>query len=282
MSLLPIHYSSLIDIALSEDLGSGDITTQSTVPPGVRARATAVARSPLVLCGGDVFGEVFLRVDPKVRFLRLVPDGTRVERDAKLLVVEGEARSLLSAERVALNFLQRMSGVSTITRAFVDALPSDSTTRIVDTRKTTPGMRALERYAVRVGGGKNHRDNLSSAILIKDNHIVAAGGIEAAVNRARKSAPHTSRIEIEVANLDEFDQALRMSCEVIMLDNFSHADLLEAVRRGKGRTILEVSGGVKLDRIAQLAATGVDVISSGALTHSAPSADIALDMENLP
>jgi nicotinate-nucleotide pyrophosphorylase (carboxylating) len=281
MSLLPIHYSSLIDLALSEDLGSGDITTLATVPEGVLARATAVARGSLVLCGGDVFAEVFRKVDPRVRFQRLAQDGARVERDAKLLVVEGEARSLLSAERVALNFLQRMSGVSTITRTFVDALPKGSTTRIVDTRKTTPGMRALERYAVRVGGGQNHRDNLSSAVLIKDNHIVAAGGIEAAVVRARKHAPHTSRIEIEVANLDEFEQALRMSCEVIMLDNFSHEDLVEAVRRGKGKAILEVSGGVKLDRIAKLAATGVDVISSGALTHSAPSADIALDMETL-
>jgi nicotinate-nucleotide pyrophosphorylase (carboxylating) len=182
-------------------------------------------------------------------------------------------------ERVALNFVQRMSGVATLTRAFVEALGEGSTTRIADTRKTTPGMRALERYAVRVGGGHNHRDNLSSAVLIKDNHIIAAGGIEQAVARARERAPHTSRIELEVANLAEFDLALSLGCEIIMIDNFNHADMLEAVRRGRGKAILEVSGGVKLERVRDLAACGLDVISAGALTHSAPAADIALDME---
>jgi nicotinate-nucleotide pyrophosphorylase (carboxylating) len=182
-------------------------------------------------------------------------------------------------ERVALNLTQRMSGVATLTRAFVDQLPAECPTRIVDTRKTTPGLRGLERYAVRVGGGHNHRDNLSSAVLIKDNHIVAAGGIENAVKGARQRAPHTSRIEVEVANLAEFDTALALGCEIIMIDNFSHVDMLEAAKRGRGKAILEVSGGVKLDRVRALASAGVDVISAGALTHSAPAADIALDME---
>ncbi|MBI5535317.1 MAG: carboxylating nicotinate-nucleotide diphosphorylase [Deltaproteobacteria bacterium] len=277
--LLAIAYTDIIERALLEDLGSGDITTEATVEAGAQAMAIAVARSPLVVCGGDVFCAVFKRLDASIQFESLVEDGQRVERGAHLWKLRGPARAILMGERVALNLTQRMSGVATLTRAFVDALPAGSPTRVVDTRKTTPGLRALERYAVRVGGGRNHRDNLSSAVLIKDNHIVAAGGIESAVKRARERAPHTSRIEIEVANLAELDTALALGCEIIMIDNFSHADMLEAVKRGKGKAILEVSGGVKLDRIRDLASAGVDVISAGALTHSAPAADIALDME---
>jgi len=174
-----------------------------------------------------------------------------------------------------------MSGIATLTRAYVDEVPAGCHTRVVDTRKTTPGLRVLERHAVRVGGGHNHRDNLSSAVLIKDNHIVAAGGIEKAVERARQHAPHTSRIEIEVANLQELDRALALRCEIIMIDNFSVPDMLEAVRRGRGKAILEVSGGVRLERIKALAEAGVDIVSAGALTHSAPAADIALDLELL-
>lgn len=277
--LLSTAYDELIDRALTEDLGSGDITTEATVEASARARAQAVARTPLVVCGGAVFCAVFRRIDPAIRCETALADGSRAQAGATLWSVAGPARSILMGERVALNLVQRMSGVATLTRAFVDQIPEGCCTRVADTRKTAPGMRALDRYAVRVGGGHNHRDNLSSAVLIKDNHIVAAGGIESAVRRARAFAPHTSRIEIEVDTLAQFDQALALGCEIIMLDNFAHDDMVEAVRRGRGRAILEVSGGVRLDRIRALALAGVDVISAGALTHSAPAADIGLDME---
>ena len=279
--MVPSSYQDLIDRALVEDLGSGDITTEATVDPETRARADAVARTPLVVCGGQLFCAVFQRVDSSLLCEPLVSDGRKVPADTVLWRVSGSARSILMGERVALNFVQRMSGVATLTRAFVDELPPNSSTRVVDTRKTTPGLRALERYAVRTGGGHNHRDNLASAVLIKDNHIVAAGGLENAVRRARQSAPHTSRIEIEVDTLPQFDLALALGCEIIMLDNFSHEQMIEAVSRGRGKALLEVSGGVKLQRVRELAAAGVDVISAGALTHSAPSADIALDLELL-
>jgi nicotinate-nucleotide pyrophosphorylase (carboxylating) len=185
------------------------------------------------------------------------------------------------AERTALNFAQRMSGIATLARSYVRALPEGTKTRVTDTRKTTPGLRALERYAVRTGGAHNHRDTLGSAVLIKDNHIQAAGGIAVAVQRARARAPHTSKIEVEVASLAELDQALAAGADIVMLDNFDEGDIAAGVAKAKGRALVEVSGGITLGRIAELAAAGVDVISSGALTHSAPSADIALDLERL-
>lgn len=268
----------LIDQALAEDLHAGDLTTEATVEPSLRASAEAVARKPLVVCGGQVFAAVFRRVDPAVEIETLVADGERVETGVVLWKAKGPARSLLMAERTALNFVQRMSGIATLARRYVDALPEGSRTRIADTRKTTPGLRLLERYAVRVGGAHNHRNDLSSAVLIKDNHIVAAGGIEAAVERARAFAPHTARIEIEVESLGDLDRALSAGADIVMLDNFPLDELREAVRRAKGKAIVEISGGVTLERIPELAATGVDVISVGALTHSAPSADIALDL----
>jgi nicotinate-nucleotide pyrophosphorylase (carboxylating) len=269
---------TLIDHALAEDLPGGDITTLATVEEGARARAVAVARAPLVVCGGAVFGRVFERVDPTCQVTLGVADGTRADRDAALWTVEGSARSLLAAERTALNFAQRMSGIATLARAFADAVPVGSKTIIVDTRKTTPGLRALERYAVRVGGAHNHRNDLSSAILIKDNHIAAAGGIAKAVEGARRRAPHTSRVEIEVQSLDELDQALAAGADIVLLDNFEMEALREAVERNAGRAILEASGRVTLERIPEIARTGVDVISVGALTHSARAADIALDL----
>jgi len=268
----------LIDDALAEDLHAGDLTTESTVEPTLRASAEAAARKSLVVCGGQVFAAVFRRVDPTVEVETLVADGEHVETGAILWKVHGPARSLLMAERTALNFVQRMSGIATLARRYVSALPQGSSTRIVDTRKTTPGLRLLERYAVRVGGAHNHRNDLSSAVLIKDNHIVAAGGIEAAVARAKAFAPHTSRVEIEVESLEDLDRALAAGADIVMLDNFPIDALREAVRRAKGKAIVEISGGVTLERIPELAATGVDVISVGALTHSAPSADIALDL----
>ena len=280
--LAPVVYENLIDQALLEDLAGGDITTEATVEQGVLACANAVARRPLVVCGGDIFLATFRRVDPSVVCELLVRDGEKVEAATTLWRVRGAARSLLAAERVALNFVQRMSGVATLTRAYVDAIPKACDTRITDTRKTTPGLRVLERYAVRAGGGFNHRDCLGSAVLIKDNHLVAAGGIAAAMKRARAHAPHTTRIELEVDTLDQLDEAIDEGADIIMLDNFSIEDTKTAVARAKGKALLEVSGGITLDRIAQLACLGIDVISVGALTHSAKAVDIGLDMVLLP
>ena len=271
----------LVDLALSEDLAGGDLTTEATVGATDRAIARAVAHSPLVVCGGDVFARVFYRVDPGLRVERRIADGERAKSGDVLWIAEGATRSLLMAERTALNFAQRMSGTATLTRRFVDALPDNSLTRIVDTRKTTPGLRFLERYAVRCGGGYNHRDSLGSAVLIKDNHIVAAGGVTEAIARARKHAPHTSRIEIEVESLNMLDEALGAGADVVMLDNFASDQIAVAVQRAHGRAVVEVSGGITLERIPLLAAAGVDVISVGALTHSAPAADIGLDIESL-
>lgn len=280
--LSAVMYADIIERALAEDLGSGDITTEATVESDTKARAIAVARGPLVVCGGEVFAAVFHRLDPNVHYAQLVADGAKEMSGAALWGLEGKARSILAGERVALNLVQRMSGIATLTRAYVEQIPKDSSARVTDTRKTIPGLRVLERYAVRVGGGHNHRDTLSSAVLIKDNHIVAAGGIENALRRVRERAPHTTRIEIEVANLRELDRALSMGCDVVLLDNFDQEDLAEALRRAKGKVVIEVSGGIQIERVAELARAGVDIISVGALTHSAPAANIALDMELLP
>ena len=271
----------LVELALTEDLAGGDLTTEATVGPADRAIARAVAHSPLVVCGGDVFARVFYRVDPGVRVERALAEGTHAKSGDVLWIVEGATRSLLMAERTALNFAQRLSGTATLTQRFVAALPEGAVTRIVDTRKTTPGLRFLERYAVRVGGGHNHRDNLGSAVLIKDNHIVAAGGVREAVERAYKHAPHSSRIEIEVESLEMLDEALEAGADVVMLDNFEESEIAVAVERAHGRALIEVSGGITLERIPTLARAGVDIVSVGALTHSAPAADIGLDIEKL-
>jgi nicotinate-nucleotide pyrophosphorylase (carboxylating) len=279
--IAPPLLDAIIARALEEDVAGGDLTTEACVEPTTRAVGEAVARKPLVVCGGQVFARVFAVIDAGVRFEALIADGTAVEVGAIIWRVRGAARSLLVAERTALNLVQRMSGTATLARRFVEALPGGSSARIADTRKTTPGLRVLERYAVRCGGAHNHRDDLGSAVLIKDNHIVAAGGIATAVARARQRAPHTSRIELEVASLPQLDEAIAAGAEVIMLDNFSMDDVREAVARAARvhpRPLLEVSGGITLERIAELGAAGVDVISAGALTHSAPAADIALDL----
>jgi nicotinate-nucleotide pyrophosphorylase (carboxylating) len=228
-----------------------------------------------------VFARTFYRVDAGLRVEEKMTDGARAKPGDVLWIVEGSARSILMAERTGLNFAQRMSGVATLTRSFVDAIPKGSRLRIADTRKTTPGLRFLERYAVRAGGGHNHRDCLGSAILIKDNHIAAAGGITQAVTRARAHAPHTSRIEIEVESLAQLDEALAAGAEIVMLDNFDSAALQEAVAKTRGRAIVEVSGGVTVARVKELGELGVDVASVGALTHSAPASDIGLDIERI-
>jgi nicotinate-nucleotide pyrophosphorylase (carboxylating) len=267
----------IVTFALEEDLGSGDLTTAACIEPDAQGRAEMRARQPLVFSGAEVACEVFRQVDPALRVAVLRPDASTVTAGEAVLRVEGAAASILHGERVALNFVQRMSAVATRTRAFVDALPAGSRTRIADTRKTTPGLRALERYAVRCGGGHNHRENLSSAVLIKDNHIAACGGVKAAIERARAHAPHTSRITCEVSDLRELSEALASAADAVLLDNFADAALAQAVAMVAGRAIVEVSGSVTLERIPAIAAAGVDVISIGGLTHSAGSVDLGLD-----
>lgn len=263
--------------ALAEDIDRGDITTEACVSPTQMGEATIHARERVVICGVPVLEEVYAQVDSLVDVDALARDGDVVEAGGALATLTGPAASILIGERVALNFMQRLTGVATLTRRFVDALPSGSITRITDTRKTTPGLRALERYAVRCGGGFNHREDLGAAVLIKDNHIAAAGGCAAAVRRAKAYAPHTCRIECEVDTLEQLEEALEAGADIVLLDNFDDDRVREALEAVGGRAIVEVSGGITLDRVAILGALDVDVISVGALTHSAPSCDLGLD-----
>ena len=265
--------------AIEEDLGSGDLTTEACIDVEAHAVAHAVARHPLVACGGVVFARVFLRVDPSLHVDAHVGEAARVGSGARLWTVRGRARSILMAERVALNFVQRMCGIATTTRSYVDALPAGTRARVTDTRKTTPGLRALERYAVRVGGGHDHRDDLGASVLIKDNHVVACGGIRQAIHRARAAAPHTAKIECEVDSLEQLDEALASGADIVLLDNMPTSSVVQAVARARGRVLVEASGGVTLERVAELARAGVDVISVGALTHSVAASDVGLDFE---
>ena len=277
--MLGLSFEAIVDLALEEDLASGDVTTEACIAPDARAVAHAVARSPMVVCGGPVFARVFERIDPQISFESHVNEAAGVEWGARLWTVRGRARSILMGERTALNFVQRMCGIATLARDYVEKLPRGSRTRITDTRKTTPGMRALERYAVRCGGAHNHRDNVGSAVLIKDNHIAAAGSIAAAIDRAKQLAPHTSKIECEIDALAQLDEAIAAGADIVLLDNMDTATMKEAVARARGRVFLEVSGGITLARVAEIAEAGVDAISVGALTHSAPAADIGLDFD---
>lgn len=263
--------------ALAEDIDRGDVTTEACVSPTAMGEATLHARERVVVCGLPVLEEVYRRVDPLVDVDARVADGDSLAASAPIAVLSGPAVSILLGERVALNFMQRLTGVSTMTRQFVDALPDGSTTRITDTRKTTPGLRAFERYAVRCGGGFNHREDLGAAVLIKDNHIAAAGGCRQAIERAKAYAPHTCRIECEVDTHEQLEEALSAGADIIMLDNFDDEAVKRALVTVDGRAIVEASGGITLQRVAVLGALGVDVISVGALTHSAPSSDLGLD-----
>ncbi|HKO90121.1 MAG TPA: carboxylating nicotinate-nucleotide diphosphorylase [Polyangiaceae bacterium] len=274
----PAVVQEIVARALIEDLAGGDLTTDATVPFELTGLGVAISKSPLVACGSSVAQAVFAAVDPALEFETLVADGSWVPSDRPLWEVRGSARSILMAERTALNFVQHLSGIATLAHRFMREIPVGSSTRIVDTRKTTPGLRSLERYAVRAGGAYNHRDDVGSAVLIKDNHIVASGGVVAAILRARTRAPHTSKIEIEVANLEQLDQALAAKVDVIMLDNFDLVQIRRAVALVAGRALVEVSGNVTLERVADLARAGADVISVGALTHSAPAADVSLNI----
>jgi len=271
--------TSIVERALEEDLGGGDPTTEATVDEGATAIGRAVAKAEIIVCGGEVFRAVFAAVDPTLELSVETAEGDRAVRGDILWTVRGSARAILMGERTALNFVQRLSGIATLARRYVDALPPGSRTRVTDTRKTTPGLRVLERYAVRTGGASNHRDTLSSAVLIKDNHIVAAGGIGEALHRARRLAPHTSKIEIEVESLEALDEALDAGADIVMLDNFAPGAIEEAVKRAAGRALVEVSGNVTLDRLPELSRSGVNVVSVGALTHSAPALDLSLRLE---
>jgi nicotinate-nucleotide pyrophosphorylase (carboxylating) len=275
----PIHLPRIVALALEEDLGRGDVTTDACIPDAVLGACVFAARTPLVFAGGAVLREVFSQVDPSVVVDELVPDGTRVAKGGRIARVRGAAASILKAERVALNFVQRLSGTATLTRRYVDALTPGARTRITDTRKTTPGLRALERAAVRAGGGHNHREDLGAAVLIKDNHIAAAGGIALAIQRCRAHAPHTSRVECEVDSLGQLEEALAEGADIVLLDNFDDAMVEQAIVINRGRAILEASGGITFDRVAKLSALGVDIISVGALTHSAAAADVGLDWD---
>ena len=280
--ILPSLIDAIVDRALEEDLSGGDITGQTCIDEAATATANAVCRKDVVSCGAEVFRRVFARIDTRCVVESLVADGSRVSARTVLWRVQGPARAVLAGERTALNLVQRMTGIATLTRCYVDALPAGSSTRITDTRKTTPGLRVLERYAVRLGGGHNHRNDLGSAVMIKDNHIVAAGGISKAVSRARAYAPHTSRIEVEVDGLGQLEEAISAGADIVLLDNFSTEDCARAVERCRSlstRPLLEASGGITLERVTELARVGVDVISVGALTHSAPAADIGLDFQ---
>ena len=263
--------------ALHEDLAAGDLTTESCIAPEATCTAAGVARKPMVFCGAQIVRQVFRHLDAGVTVEVVAAEGANVAAGATLFRLKGLAQSVLKGERVALNLVQRMSGVATLTRTYVDAIAAGSLTRVTDTRKTTPGLRALERYAVRMGGGHNHRDNLGAAVLIKDNHIVAAGGITAAIARAKARAPHTSRIECEVDTLAGLEEAMAAGADIVLLDNMDDDTVRRAVSMAKGKVLTEASGGITLERIAALSRIGVDYISVGALTHSAPAVDIGLD-----
>lgn len=263
--------------AFDEDLPSSDITTVATVPADAKARAQIVAKEDLVLCGQGIAARAFSMMDPAARYAAVVADGAKVEPGTVVATIEGPARAVLAAERTALNFMQRLSGTATVVRQFADAAAGKC--RVVDTRKTTPGLRALQRYAVRCGGGHNHRNDLSSGVLIKENHIRAAGGITAAVKGAKARAPHGLRIECETMTLDEAQEAIDAGADIIMLDNMDNELCREAVARFKGKAILEASGNITIERVAALAEIGIDVISVGAFTHSAPAADLSLLFE---
>ena len=265
----------LIKEALEEDIGNEDVTTNSVMPEYKRGRVKLICKQDGVICGLNVFERVFKLLDEHTIIEIFVKDGDEVRKGQRIAMVSGDIRVLLSGERVALNFLQRMSGIATYTRS-VAKLLEGSKTKLLDTRKTTPNMRVFEKYAVRCGGGNNHRYNLSDGVLLKDNHIGAAGGVKKAVEMARAYAPFVRKIEVEVENLDMCKEALEAGADIIMLDNMSVEDMKKAVQMIGGRALTECSGNVTLENVARVKETGVDFVSSGALTHSAPILDLSL------
>lgn len=262
---------------LTEDVGSGDLTTDHIVPDGATAKAYIYAKQPGVLAGVDIAAQVFKLLNPQMHFVPRKQDGDRLEASAVIAEVEGDARALLTGERLALNLLQRLSGIATQTDRMA-TLVSKYPVRLVDTRKTTPGLRLLEKYAVTVGGGYNHRLGLFDAVLIKDNHIKVAGNIRAAVETVRQRVSHTVKIEVEVESMEGVEEALAAKADIIMLDNMDNDQMTEAVRSIGGRAVVEASGGINDRTIIGVAATGIDVISVGALTHSVAALDISMDI----
>jgi nicotinate-nucleotide pyrophosphorylase (carboxylating) len=274
----------VVNAALDEDLGRGDITTRAVVRPGLKARGSFIAKQDFILAGLEVADAVFTSFDPYIQIESTVGDGEEIKAGKAFARTSGDAQILLAGERVALNFLQRLSGIATLTRAYVDAVV-DTGTRIVDTRKTTPGLRVIEKYAVSVGGGYNHRLGLDDGVLIKDNHLAMAGSIAEAIRRAREAAGHLHKIEVEVATLDQVREALEAKADVLLLDNMEPATVkqaLELVQRSEPddrRTLTEASGGINLGNVRAYAEAGVDMISIGALTHSAPAVDISFKIK---
>lgn len=275
-ALDPSSYRDVVRQALAEDIGEGDVTSEATVPVTSRACGTFVVKAPCVVAGLEIAAEVFRQLDASVQIEFTKSDGARCESGDSLGRVTGLARALLAGERTALNFLQRLSGIATCARRFVDR--AAGRTIVLDTRKTTPTLRSLEKYAVRIGGASNHRFGLFDAVLIKDNHVRLAGGVAAAVSMSRTSRPDL-RIEVEVDGLPQVDEALAAKADVILLDNMTTGDIREAVRRTRGRALIEISGGVTEARLDELAATGADYVSAGALTHSAPAVDISFEID---
>ena len=272
------NYDEIILNALREDIGAGDLTTESCIPAGCRARGRFLAREGGVLCGLEIARRVFALLDAAVALDSDMADGARFAAGDVLGVVSGPARAILTGERVALNLLQRLSGIATATAAAVKAV-GGTKTQITDTRKTTPGLRALEKYAVRTGGARNHRFNLADGVLIKDNHIVASGGVEKAVASLRARIPHTMKIEVEAGDLAQVREALRAGADIIMLDNMDDDAMRGAVKEIAGRALTEASGNMGMRDLAAVAAAGVDYISIGALTHSARALDISLKLD---
>lgn len=271
----PLILDPILRRALEEDIGTGDVTTQATIEQGTQATAELVAKEDFILSGIDVARRVFQLLSADVAYEKLIEDGQTVKRGDVLAWLKGDAAVLLQGERVALNLLQRMCGVATLTAAFVREVAGTQAV-IVDTRKTTPGLRVLEKYSVRMGGGGNHRMALYDAVLIKENHVAAAGGITAAVGRAKLSVPHTQKIEVEVRNQAEVAEALEAQADILLLDNMSLAELKAAVALVDGRAVTEASGGVNLETVRDIAETGVRLISVGALTHSYRAVDISM------
>ena len=267
----------LIEQALAEDIGQGDRTTGALFPEPVQAQARIITHEDIVVVGLFLIAEIFQRLDPKIQVDSLVSEGQSVRAGTTLTKLMGDGRSLLTGERVALNFLQHLSGIATFTSQFVEAVKGTKA-MILDTRKTTPGLRVLEKYAVRMGGGRNHRMNLSDGILIKDNHIALMGSLKEAVQRVKKKSPSGFKVEVEAATLKEVEEALSAEADIILLDNMTVSQIKDAIMLIKGRALIEVSGGVHLNNVREIASTGVDFISIGALTHSARAVDISMDI----
>jgi len=272
-----IEVQKIVEQSLLEDIGTGDITTEYIIPSNLKAKGIIKTSEEGVVAGLDIACLVFKKLDSEINFQSKIKDGEKILPEEILAEITGSAQTILKGERVALNFLQRMSGIATITSKFCQEV-KDFPVRIVDTRKTTPGLRILEKYAVRMGGGYNHRFGLYDAVLIKDNHIAVAGGIRSALNSVRKQISHTAKIEVEVENLYQLQEALKMKADIIMLDNMDLETMKKAVKMAKGKASIEASGGITLEKVREIAQTGVDLISVGALTHSVKALNISMEI----